>query len=175
MHVVKVFLDGITPYLPRNRYRQPAKNPKTSPAPFLSTMLVCSRATSRNTTKLPHQHHLSYQRERSIWLDHGLEGLSARNSEILLPRPSEPIFQHAPWSLSSQPTNSVQTTGPTPTHGPNVTADMTRSRSGSQIEAIYGIFPFCGPPTDLGGWNMSILDPHSEFGYISYTVFHLWT
>ena len=88
----EAFLDGITHYLPRNGYHPPAKNPETLPAPFFSTMLVYVRSTSPNSTKLPHQHRLSYQRKRSIWLDHGLEGLSARNSEILLPRASELIF-----------------------------------------------------------------------------------
>ena len=70
----EAFLDGIAHYLPRNGYQQPAKNLKISPTPFFSTILVYFRSISPNSTKLPHQYHLSYQRERSIWLDDGLEG-----------------------------------------------------------------------------------------------------
>ena len=70
----------------------PPKISKVGRRQFLGTMLVYFRSTSPNSTKLPHQHHLSYQRKRSTWLDHGLEGLSARNSEIVLPRASELIF-----------------------------------------------------------------------------------
>ena len=95
IHVTEVFHDGIVPHFPRNRYLKPAKNLRSRPLAILGTMLVYFRSTSPNSTKLPHQHHLSYQRKRSVWLDHGLEGLSARNSEILLPRASELIFGHA--------------------------------------------------------------------------------
>ena len=68
----------------------------------------------------------------------------------MLPIPPELIFGHVAWLFSSQSTNSVQTTAPRSTQGPNATSDMAGSGSGTQIEAIYGIFPFCGPPTILG-------------------------
>ena len=123
-HVPEALFGGIMPHIPRNRYHPPTKNLKAGRRQFLGTMLVYFRSTSPNSTKRPHQHHLSYQRKRSIWLDHGLESLSARNSEILLPRASELIFGHATWPFSPQPTNSVQTTAPTFTHGANTTNDL---------------------------------------------------
>ena len=122
--MTEALLDGIAQELPRKRYNPPAKNLKMPPTPFSSTILDYFRSTSPNTTKPPHQHRLSYQSEHSIWLDYGLEGLFARNSEILLPRAFELIFRHATWPFSFHLTNSVQTTAPGSTHGPNKTIDM---------------------------------------------------
>ena len=113
--MTEALLDGIPHDLPRNRYQQPAKNVKTSSAPFWDTMLDYSRATSQNITNLPRRHRLSYQSKRPIWLDYGLEGLFARNSEMLLPRAFELMFRRTPRPISPQETNSVQTP---PHHAP---------------------------------------------------------